>query len=142
MALMQTTTTAQGDMAEEIGPEQLRAQQVASYQAEDFGPYFTLSERLARICPGFARSYEFWIHTVLHALARCAPDLFFLQVGAMDGKRFDPIYAFVKHYGWSGLALEPLPDLFAALEANYAGNRNVTLVNAALTDADGEREMV
>src|SRR5215218_9262482 len=60
----------------------------------------------------------------------------------MDGKRFDPIYSFVKQYGWNGLALEPLPDLFAALEANYAGNRNVTLVNAALTDTDGEREMV
>jgi FkbM family methyltransferase len=139
---MQITRTAQEDAAGESDPKQLRAQQVACYQAEDFTHYFTLSERLAKVCPGFARSYEFWIHTVLHALARCAPDLFFLQVGAMDGKRFDPIYPFVKHYGWSGLALEPLPDLFAALEANYAGNRNVTLVNAALTDTDGEREMV
>jgi FkbM family methyltransferase len=100
-----------------------------------------LTQRLAEVSPGYARSYEFHRHRVLDALARCVPDLFFLQVGGMDGKRFDPIYAFVKHHRWKGIILEPLPDLFAALAANYAGHENVALVNAALTDGDGERGM-
>ncbi len=53
---MRTTTTAQDGTTERSDPEQLRAQQVACYQVDDFGQYFTLSEQLARICPGFARS--------------------------------------------------------------------------------------
>jgi hypothetical protein len=61
----------------------------------------------------------------LHALAHRKPDLFFLQICGMDGKRFDPIYAFVKHYRWKGIILEPLPDLFEALAANYAGSEGV-----------------
>jgi FkbM family methyltransferase len=139
---MQTTETDQDTSDEESDPERLRAEQSACYEAEDFARYFALSKRLAEACQGYARSYEFWVHTVLHTLAHREPDLFFLQVGAMDGKRFDPIYAFVKRYGWKGLVLEPLPDLFEALAANYAGSGNVTLVNAALTETDGERDMV
>jgi hypothetical protein len=59
----------------------------------------------------------------------------------MAGKRYDPIYAFVRHYGWPGLILKPLADMFEALSANYAGGSNVTLVNAAITDSDGNRMM-
>ena len=58
-------------------------------------------------------------------MAHRKPDLFFLQICGMDGKRFDPIYAFVKHYRWKGIILEPLPDLFEALAANYAGSEGV-----------------
>ncbi len=123
-------------------PDRVRAEQTAYYGSEDFTPYFELSKRLAALSPGYARSYEYWLQTVLHALARTPPDLGFLQVGAMDGKRYDPIYAFVQHYRWAGLILEPLPDLFVALSAHYAGHPAVTLVQAALTDSDGTREMV
>jgi FkbM family methyltransferase len=123
-------------------PASLREAQAASFIADDLARYFEISEQLAAASPGYGRSYEYWTHTVFHALARCQRDPFLLQVGAMDGKRFDPIYAFVKHYGWPGLILEPLPDLFARLSANYAGQANVTLVNAALTDTDGERGML
>lgn len=122
-------------------PGRLRAEQSAAYDAEDFARYFALSEQLASIAPAYARSYEFWTHTVFHALARHKSAPYFLQAGAMDGKRFDPIYAFVKHYRWPGLILEPLPDLFQTLAMNYADHRAVTLVNAALTAADGERAM-
>jgi FkbM family methyltransferase len=122
-------------------PERLRAAQAAAFEAEDLGRFFGLSRRLAEVSPGYAGSYEWWVQTTLHALARREPGPCFLQVGGMDGKRFDPIYAFVKHYGWKGVILEPLADLFAELARNYAGN-GVTLVNAALTDEDGERAML
>lgn len=122
--------------------ERLRAEQVDCYGREDFDRYFALAGELAATATGYARSYECWLQTVLHALARHVPDPTFLQVGAMDGKRFDPIYAFVKHYRWRGLILEPLPDLFEALGANYVGCDHVTLVPAALCAQDGAGSML
>jgi FkbM family methyltransferase len=132
---------AQPRATPETSPERLRAEQAASYQAEDFGRFFACTERLAERCLGYARSYEYHRHRVLHLLARRVPDVAFVQIGGMDGKRFDPIYPFVKHYRWQGVILEPLPDLFETLTANYVGSTGVTLVNAALADADGERTM-
>ncbi len=120
----------------------LRREQAESYEREDFAACFAAGERLALADPAYGRSYAHYLHAVLHALARMAPDLRFLQVGGMDGKRFDPVYAFVKRYRWSGVILEPLPDLFAALRANYADAPQVRLVNAALMESDGTREML
>ena len=122
--------------------EALRREQAESYEREDFAVCFAAGERLAEADPGYGRSYAHYLHTVLHALARLAPDMRFLQVGGMDGKRFDPVYAFVKHYRWAGVVLEPLPDLFAALRANYADAPQVSLVNAALMQSDGTQEML
>ncbi len=122
--------------------EHIRSEQVARFDDEDFGRYFALSDQLAAVSVGYARSYEFWLQTVLQTLARLQPSLTFLQVGGMDGKRYDPVYPFIKHYRWRGFILEPLRDLYEALSQNYAGFDNVTLVNAALADSDGPRTML
>lgn len=122
--------------------EHIRSEQVARFGDEDFGRYFALSNRLAAVSVGYAQSYEFWLQTVLHTLARLEPSLTVLQVGGMDGKRYDPVYAFIKHYCWKSFILEPLPDLFEALSKNYAGFDKVTLINAALADTDGPRTML
>ncbi len=119
----------------------LRLAQATAYDQEDFAACFIADERLAAADPGYAGSYVHQMQKVLHALARTTPDLRFLQVGGMDGKRFDPIYAFVKHYRWSGVIMEPLPDLFAALAQNYADAPQVTLLNAALMEFDGTRDI-
>ncbi len=118
----------------------LRRAQATAYEQEDFAACFAADERLAAVDPAYARSYVHLMQKVLHVLARSETELRFLQVGGMDGKRFDPVYAFVKHYRWSGVILEPLPDLFAALTANYADAPQVTLLNAALMAADGTQE--
>ena len=119
----------------------LRAEQVSCFIDGDFTRYFTVSERLAAASSGFARSYEYWTHTVLHTLAASVADARVLQVGGMDGKRFDPVHAFIRHYGWHSVILEPLPDLFAALAETYRDCSDVTLVNAALVAADGPATM-
>ena len=45
----------------------------------------------------------------------------FIQIGANDGKSFDPLFQFLTLYKRevTGYALEPLPDLFAQLQKTY-----------------------
>ena len=63
--------------------------------------------------------------------------VFFVQIGAMDGMRFDPIYPYVTRYGWHGLLVEPVPDMFALLQMNYAGCDGLIFENCAIAEKDG-----
>ena len=56
----------------------------------------------------------------------------FVQVGANDGVRFDSLYSKVTAHRCAGLVIEPLPDLFARLKANYADYPSVVAVNKAI----------
>jgi FkbM family methyltransferase len=67
--------------------------------------------------------------------------VFFVQIGAMDGVRFDPLFPLVTRHGWHGLLVEPLPDLFAELQRTYRDRDGLAFENAAIADADGERVM-
>jgi len=63
----------------------------------------------------------------------------FVQIGASDGMRSDPIREFVVRDRWSGVFVEPLPTVFELLKANYrylARRRVLTFVNAAISTAD------
>ena len=60
----------------------------------------------------------------------------FLQIGASDGLRNDPLRDFVVRDHWSGVLVEPLPDVFPLLEKNYARlarRGNLRFVNAAVS---------
>jgi FkbM family methyltransferase len=75
-------------------------------------------------------------------LLRCFPDLGglnFIQVGANDGHRFDPINAFVGRYGWRGVLVEPVPANFRHLQRTYAGHPSLTLLQAAVDVQAGQR---
>ena len=74
-------------------------------------------------------------------VSRLKGDVFFVQIGAADGRRFDPIYYFVRRYGWRGVLVEPLPDIFAMLRANYAGHEGLAFENVAITENDETRTM-
>jgi FkbM family methyltransferase len=43
-----------------------------------------------------------------------------LQIGANDGRLHDPIYKLVTRHNLAGLAIEPLPDIFAELKENLS----------------------
>lgn len=62
----------------------------------------------------------------------------FIQIGASDGLRNDPIREFVIRDRWSGIFVEPLPAVFELLKANYAysKNPNLVFVNAAISSSD------
>ncbi|MER2520846.1 MAG: FkbM family methyltransferase [Bdellovibrionales bacterium] len=64
-----------------------------------------------------------------------------LQIGAMDGVAFDPVHAMIREMGWRGTLVEPIPDMFDALRANYASAEGLSFVNKAVTTYDGMIEM-
>ena len=61
-----------------------------------------------------------------------------VQIGANDGVRADPVRHLILRHGLSGLLVEPLPDLFAQLQANYAGQPNLTFEQCAVGEYDGQ----
>lgn len=66
-------------------------------------------------------------------------DFFFVQIGANDGRKTDPIYNFVSKYNFSGLLVEPQKNAFENLRQNYKDNDNLIFENVAISDKDGHR---
>ncbi|MEY8768502.1 FkbM family methyltransferase [Francisella philomiragia] len=58
-------------------------------------------------------------------------NFFFLQIGANNGKRFDPIFNVVKSLNLRGLAIEPVEEYYNELVENYK-NSSVIPVNKAI----------
>ena len=67
--------------------------------------------------------------------------LTFMQVGANDGRRFDPINAYVTAHGWRGVLVEPVPSNFRALQKNYGSNARLILRQAAIDTEVGQRNI-
>jgi FkbM family methyltransferase len=62
---------------------------------------------------------------------------FFLQIGAADGVIAEEIRDLFEQTDWSAVMLEPLPDMFAKLQQNWAHKPKFQLVKAALAPYDG-----
>lgn len=62
------------------------------------------------------------------------PEFFFVNIGANDGVTNDPIYPFVRAYGWRGLLVEPVEHNFAALQRNYADLPGIRFERAAICE--------
>ena len=60
-------------------------------------------------------------------------NLFFVQVGANDGVRADPIYDLVKKYKWKGMMIEPIKEFFDQLKDNYQNLDNLIFENIAIS---------
>ena len=65
----------------------------------------------------------------------------FLQIGAMDGVKHDELHRYIRNYDWSGVMVEPLPDMFDRLVQNYQDRPGLKFECSAITDADGPIEM-
>ena len=62
----------------------------------------------------------------------------FLQIGANDGVHDDPLRHLVLRYGLTGLLVEPQPELYSRLMANYAGQAGLEFEQCAVGDYDGQ----
>jgi FkbM family methyltransferase len=72
----------------------------------------------------------------LDSLLEGAPPLKFVQIGANDGVRFDSLYSIVTARRCSGIVVEPLPDLYQRLQANYADYPGIVPVNVAIHERE------
>jgi FkbM family methyltransferase len=61
----------------------------------------------------------------------------FIQIGANDGIKNDPIHAFIKRYRWSGVLVEPLPGLMEKLKMAYAGESGLRFENVGIAGESG-----
>lgn len=69
------------------------------------------------------------------------PNFFFVQIGANDGMRDDPLRASVLKHRLRGVLVEPLPDLFAKLQRNYADVAGLHFENCAVGATSGQAPM-
>jgi len=77
---------------------------------------------------------------LLRYLDRRGRQLKFIQVGANDGRRFDPLYEFAisPNYSLVGLAVEPVPRFYRALKEVYRGKPDIRPINAAIHNEKSE----
>jgi FkbM family methyltransferase len=68
-------------------------------------------------------------------------NFFFVQVGAFDGKSNDHVYELAIKWGLKGLIVEPQPDAFQALRANYQGCDQLVFENVAIAYEDGNKPL-
>lgn len=76
---------------------------------------------------------------VAHELLRNR-DLTFMQIGAFDGVGDDDLRELILTYRLRGVLVEPQPSAFARLKSAYASQPQVTLLQAAIAEQEGERE--
>lgn len=69
------------------------------------------------------------------------PRLTFLQIGAFDGVGDDDLHALVVAHHLRGVLVEPQPAAFARLQQTYRNQPQVTLLQAAIAEQEGAREL-
>lgn len=67
-------------------------------------------------------------------------DVRFIQIGANDGLRNDPVREFIVNYNWKGTLVEPLPAIFKELLKNYRyiNNGQLNFVQAIISSEKEE----
>lgn len=74
---------------------------------------------------------------IARALLACE-DPFFIHIGAFDGVANDPLHPFLGRECFSGILVEPQPDVFEKLKATYDGLKGISFENCAVGTTDGE----
>lgn len=75
-----------------------------------------------------------------HELLR-NPRLTFLQIGAFDGVGEDDFRSLIVAHKLRGVLVEPQPSAFARLQQTYRNQPNVTLLQAAIAEQEGSRNL-
>jgi FkbM family methyltransferase len=62
----------------------------------------------------------------------------FVQIGANDGVKNDPIHDHILKSSWSGVLVEPLPDFYEKLKSNYQAATGLRFENSGVSDVSGD----
>ena len=69
-------------------------------------------------------------------------DIYFIQIGSNCGDTTcagcgEPIWEDCKKNMWSGIVVEPIPEIYNKLKKNYSYNKNVKAIQCAVYDRNG-----
>ncbi len=78
---------------------------------------------------------------VVHYYVASHASLNFIQIGANDGVRWDPLRDLILRYHLAGVLVEPLPDMFEQLKRNYEGESQLSFENSAIATQNGTRTL-
>ncbi len=62
----------------------------------------------------------------------------FIQIGSNDGKKNDPLYSYIGKNNWEGILVEPDPENFMKLKANYSNINGLVFENLGIGPVRGE----
>lgn len=62
----------------------------------------------------------------------------FVEIGANDGRKNDPLYHYIIRYGWRGILVEPDPANFRKLKENCQAIEGLIFENAGIGPEQGE----
>lgn len=79
-------------------------------------------------------------HKFITNYSRKHKDFFFIQIGANDGFKADPIYLYVRDFGWKGIVIEPVRYLFEKLKENYKNIPGIVCENIAIGEKKGFKD--
>lgn len=88
-------------------------------------------ELVIRSCLPFVVAHELWRN----------PRLTFVQIGAYDGIGDDDLHNLIVAHQLRGVLVEPQAEAFARLKATYRNHSNVVLLQAAIDQEEGTREL-
>jgi len=87
-----------------------------------------LFDAALRIIPPRSQAEEFF--------ASLGDGVRFVQIGANDGLRWDPLRRSIIRQRWTGLVIEPLPGVFSLLQRHYAHVLGVRSIQVAIGARD------
>lgn len=80
--------------------------------------------------------------SVQYLMAAKGAELEFVQIGANDGVFGDPLRDYIVNFPWRGVLVEPQPEVFSKLRANYdAQEQRLVFENLAVSDHSGNITM-
>ena len=73
---------------------------------------------------------------VNYLIIKNGENISFIQVGANDGDYGDPLKKYILKYSWSGVLIEPQPEIYKKLLINYEGiEKKIYFENVAISNA-------
>lgn len=82
------------------------------------------------------------VEGMIKKYAESRDEVFFVQIGANDGYKNDPVYRFVQSYGWRGILVEPQHDVYEhRLKKTYADQEHLHFANVAIGPAAKEMQL-
>lgn len=110
----------------------------ATYQDQNKPTNYTEGKRLFE-----ERNPDYAVHTldsrIKELMAKRGGEMLsFIQIGAHDGLSSDPLRPYILKHRWTGILVEPQPELFKRLVENYEGNMRLTFENGAIGNENGK----